>query len=358
MTKETKPRKKCVHGTRKNYCIPCGGASMCLLHKKEKRCCVECKGVAICDHQKLKRYCVDCNGTSMCIHGKERRVCVECDGVSLCTHKIQKRYCAECGGTSLCAAHGKRKTNCAICDPTLLCDHEKWKRSCVDCMGASICEHKTQKHICITCKGSAICTHKKRKEFCKECGGKGLCSNSFCETTKNKRCRGFCTRCFVLQFPNEALSKNYKTKEIVVVELFKQTFPSFTWVFDKQVSDGCSRFRPDSYVDFGSHILIVEIDEHKHENYECSCENKRMMTISQDFGHRPIIFLRFNPDAYTDIDGVKHLSCFGYDKSGITVLKKKTLQDWNMRTTVLLEQVTYWSTNIPGKVLEVIQLFY
>jgi hypothetical protein len=32
------------------------------------------------------------------------------------------------------------------------------------------------------------------------------------------------------------------------------------------------------YADFGSHVVVVEIDEHKHEQYECS-ENKRMMAI-------------------------------------------------------------------------------
>ena len=31
---------------------------------------------------------------------------------------------------------------------------------------------------------------------------------------------------------------------------------------------------------------------------DCSCENKRIMEISQDLGHRPIVFIRFNPDEY------------------------------------------------------------
>jgi hypothetical protein len=61
--------------------------------------------------------------------------------------------------------------------------------------------------------------------------------------------------------------------------------------------------------DFGSHVVVVEIDEHKHEQYECSCENKRMMAISRDFDHRPLVFLRFNPDAYL-FRGIKHTSCF------------------------------------------------
>ncbi len=31
---------------------------------------------------------------------------------------------------------------------------------------------------------------------------------------------------------------------------------------------------------------------------DCSCENKRIMEISQDINHRPLIFIRFNPDDY------------------------------------------------------------
>jgi hypothetical protein len=31
-----------------------------------------------------------------------------------------------------------------------------------------------------------------------------------------------------------------------------------------------------------------------------------MMAISRDFDHRPLVFLRFNPDAYLDLLGIKH----------------------------------------------------
>jgi hypothetical protein len=58
-------------------------------------------------------------------------------------------------------------------------------------------------------------------------------------------------------------------------------------------------------VDLGSHLLIIEVDENKHSSYDCSCENKRLMLLSQDVGHRPIVFLRFNPDDYIDEAGNK-----------------------------------------------------
>jgi len=97
--------------------------------------------------------------------------------------------------------------------------------------------------------------------------------------------------------------RNYKTKEKEVVDQITQTFADFTWVADKKVFDGCSRRRPDLLLDLGSHVVIIEIDEDKHTGYECSCENKRIMQISQDLHHRPVVFIRFNPDEYITPEG-------------------------------------------------------
>jgi hypothetical protein len=115
--------------------------------------------------------------------------------------------------------------------------------------------------------------------------------------------------CFVNNPANrdKVLTKNYKTKKAEVVSRVKQIFPNFEWVCDKRVIEGCSRRRPDLLVDMGSHIVIVEIDENKHTDYDCSCENRRLMELSQDLHHRPIVFIRFNPDAYINAYG-KHIS--------------------------------------------------
>ena len=79
--------------------------------------------------------------------------------------------------------------------------------------------------------------------------------------------------------------------------------------YDKQVQGGCSRKRPDVLMDFLTHSIIIEVDETQHSSEEyCACENKRMMQIFQDLGSRPVVFIRFNPDKYTDRDGNKHPS--------------------------------------------------
>ena len=107
-------------------------------------------------------------------------------------------------------------------------------------------------------------------------------------------------------------------------------------------------------------MLIVEIDENQHtgENYgDCSCENKRMMLLSQDVGHRPIVFIRFNPDDYLDKD--KNItSCFGIDKNGVCGVKKTKQKEWTHRLNTLRENIQYWSENKLEKTIEIIQLFY
>ena len=100
----------------------------------------------------------------------------------------------------------------------------------------------------------------------------------------------------------------------------------------EKVQDGCSLRRPDLLLDLGSHIIIVEIDENKHTNYDCSCENKRLMELSQDLQHRPIVFIRFNPDDYTNQEGEKIKSCWKLNKLGAIQVMKTKQTEWEERT--------------------------
>jgi hypothetical protein len=160
-------------------------------------------------------------------------------------------------------------------------------------------------------------------------------------------------------FPDKPVSRNYKTKEYSVVEFVKSRYPDVQWIADKIVHGGCSKRRPDLLLDLGYQILIVEIDENQHIDYDCSCENKRIMELSQDLGHRPIVFIRFNPDEYTN-NGIKTTSCWGLDKRGMCVIKKSKKNEWTHRLQQLAEQIEYWTNpaNQTSKTVEVIQLFY
>jgi hypothetical protein len=160
-------------------------------------------------------------------------------------------------------------------------------------------------------------------------------------------------------FPDKPVSRNYKTKEYSVVEYVKTNFSHLTWISDKTIQDGCSKRRPDLFLDMGYQIIILEIDENQHIDYDCSCENKRIMELSQDVNHRPIIFIRFNPDEYTIQDN-KISSCWGINKNGICTIKKTKIKEWSQRLGSLGEQIHYWTNtlNKTDKTIEVVQLFY
>ena len=185
------------------------------------------------------------------------------------------------------------------------------------------------------------------------------CKTPLCLTRENKKYDNYCLFCYIHLFPNESVSRNYKTKENSVIEYIKLKFPDFTWVKDKKIQNGCSKRRPDLLLDLGYQIIIIEIDENQHIDYDCSCENKRIMELSKDVNHRPIIFIRFNPDDYIN-NNIKISSCWTINKNGICVIKKSKKEEWEQRLKFLEDQIIYWinENNKTNKIIEIIQLFY
>ena len=342
---------RCIHNKKKSRCIDCDGSSICE-HKKRKDNCKECCGSGICEHKKQKSHCNVCNG---CEHGYIKLSCKQCNG---CEHGNIRYYCKECGGLGICE-HSNRKDVCKECNGTAICEHKKHKAYCKDCNGSMICQHNKCKKSCTIChNGSAFCSHSKWKTLCKLCDGSRLCKSTWCEILGAKKYKNYCLTCFIHLFPDEPNVRNYKTKEKDVVDRITQTFTAFAWVADKKVHDGCSRRRPDLLLDMGSHIIIVEIDEKKHTNYDCSCEHKRLMELSQDLQHRPIVFIRFNPDDYTNQDGIFIKSCWKLNKLGIMQITKNKQKEWEERMETLKHQIQYWIDNPTEKTVEIIELFY
>ena len=164
--------------------------------------------------------------------------------------------------------------------------------------------------------------------------------------------------CCLHLFPDTPICRNYKTKETDIVQRVRAQFPLYTWISDRRVSDGCSVRRPDLLCDFGTHIIIVEVDEHQHRDYDTTCENKRIMELSHDVGYRPIVFLRFNPDAYVNANGVSIPSPWGLNKLGVMTIKKKREREWDERIQNLFTKIEFFSQNCPTKMIEIVQLFY
>ncbi len=103
-------------------------------------------------------------------------------------------------------------------------------------------------------------------------------------------------------------------------------------------------------IDLGSHIIIVEIDENKHTNYDCSCGNKRVMEISHDLVHRPLVFIRFNPDDYANEHGKLIKSCWKLNALGIMQIIKGRETEWNERLENLKKCIHYWIENSTEKI--------
>jgi hypothetical protein len=237
-------------------------------------------------------------------------------------------------------------------------------------------EHKSENMVDIKNK---TCIHpncKTRPNYNEEGQTKGLfCSEHKSENmvdVKHKTCKthlcnirvedkydGYCLRCYIHLFPDKPNTRNYKTKEKNVTDFITINFQNLNCIIDKKINDGCSRRRPDLLLDLGYQIIIVEVDENQHIDYDCSCENKRIMELSQDVDHRPIIFIRFNPDKYIK-NGKTISSCWTINNLGVCNVSKTKLKEWNNRLDVLKEQIIYWiePINKTNKTIEIIQLFY
>jgi hypothetical protein len=223
--------------------------------------------------------------------------------------------------------------------------------------------------ICLECNTQASYNNEGQKKalYCFDHKKNGMinirsntCKSEWCPTIpRNKKYDGYCLRCFIYLFPDKPVSRNYKTKEYSVLDFIKTKFPHFDFIADKIISGGCSRRRPDLLLDMLYQIIIIEVDENQHQDYDCTCQNKRIMELSQDLGHRPIVFIRFNPDDYKK-DGKNITSCWGCDKNGICVVKKSKQKEWLERLNTLEDQIKYWTDpeNMTDKTIEIIQLFY
>jgi len=326
-------------------------------------------------------HCGECKTEEM-VDVKNRK-CIVCHKTVPCYNFPDQKRGSHCRACKLEGMIDVRSTKCVVCHvnrpiynlPGLKETH------CRDCKTAGMINVKTPK--CMVCKvtvpvyntpGEQIGTH------CSNCKLPGMvdvrnktCKSEWCGTyvTGNKY-DGYCLLCTVHLFPDKQVSRNYKTKETSVAEHITAIFDKYDWVLDKKVADGCSRRRPDLLADFGSHVVIVEIDENMHRTYDCSCNNRRIMElvldvnphiqegqiVDEDIGCRPIVFIRFNPDRYCNAEGKAVPSCWTCGKDGIVRVTPRHRQAWRQRLLALTDAVSYWSQRKPEKMVEVVQLYY
>ena len=277
------------------------------------------------------------------------------------------RYCANCKLDNMINIISSK---CIICNYKIPCfamAGEKIARYCSGCKLKGMIDIINPK--CIICnykQAYFAMSGEKIAKYCYGCKLKDMidikhpkCKSSWCNTYGNKKYDGYCRYCFIHLFPDIPISKNYKTKEKTVVDYIKEHLSHIDIITDKRIDGGCSKRRPDILIDVGFQIIIVEIDENQHNQYDCSCENKRLMELSQDVGFRPIVFIRFNPDGYK-INDTKITSCWYINKLGICQINKKKTNEWNDRLKNLKDTIEYWiqQQHKIDKTIEIIQLYY
>jgi hypothetical protein len=292
------------------------------------------------------------------------KLCIKCDKVKPCFGLIKGKatHCDSCKTPEMFNVKDKLCIKCDLSRPSF--GIEKGKPThCTKCKEPHMFDVTNK--LCIVCniKHPTYGLEKGQITHCLDCKTDNMFDTSHlqCKVCNNTRAnpvyKGHCARCYGNLFPDSPLIRNFKTKERNVVDFIREQYPDLTWKFDKIIEDACSKRRPDIYLDLGYQVIIIEVDENQHKFYENICENKRIMEISQDVGHRPIVFIRFNPDKYLDKNNKNIPSCFSISKeTGLVKINIK--KNWNERLNSLKESVDYWLENETEKTIEIIQLYY
>ena len=317
---------------------------------------------------KTKAFCKDCKTDDMIDVSHTK--CITCKIKRPSFNNIGKKntlYCADCKTDDMVDVISKMCCKCNLKHPIFNIPGEKQGKYCLDCKTNEMVDVKNKK--CIICKQKIPnfnIPSKNNGEYCADCKTDEMVDvkNKKCKQCDNvqishsiKKYKGYCLRCFIYLFPDEPVSRNYKTKEYAVVEYIKENFEKYKWIYNKKIYGGVSNRLPDLFLELKNQIIIIEIDENQHNFYDCSCDNKRLMEISLDVKHKPIVFIRFNPDGYIDKDDKKVKSCWMVTKT-TGIIKISSENKWKERLNKLKEEVEYWLENDTNKTLEVIELYY
>ena len=299
--------------------------------------------------------------SKLCIMCKEKRPNFNFPNQTAATH------CGSCKESTMVDVRSKKCITCGLKQATFNNASEKSAAYCADCKSAGMKNFKG--YNCIKCDKKEAAYNfagEKKRLFCIDCKDATMislkgktCSNSWCYTQVcTTKFDGFCMRCFVYMYPEHELSKNYKAKELQVVQFIKDKYSKeYVLTFDQKINGGCSRRRPDVFLDMFTHIVIIEVDEEQHAYYDNTCEFARINELFTDVGDRPIVFIRFNPDKYKSANGKFVKSPFKYDKKlEIPTISNKL--DWDNRLDMLASRFEHHINNIPSQLITNDLLFY
>ncbi len=345
------------------HCIDCKDDNMFDVKNKK---CIKCniKQPSFGLNGQSPTHCKDCKTTEMS-NIKSKKKCIKCNlkYPAFGLERGHPTHCADCKTSEMFDVVNIKCIKCNLKYPSFGLEGNK-ATYCKDCKTPEMININAQKCIDCNIKQATFGLENMKPTHCSDCKTSKmfdvinkLCKTENCSTRANSNYEGYCAYCYGNLHPDSPIVRNFKTKERLVVDYIRIQYPDLSWKFDKIIENGCSKRRPDIYLDLGYQVIIVEVDENQHQSYDCSCENKRLMELSQDINHRPLIFIRFNPDKYFDQDNKNIPSCFSITKK-TGALKVNNNKKWNERLSNLKTQIDYWNKNETDKTIEIIQLYY
>ena len=351
------------------YCSNCKNDDMVDI-KNHK--CIKCKikqpyfGLLT---DKKATYCSNCKDDDM-IDIKNQK-CIKCKikhaNFGLSTD-IKATFCSNCKNNDMINITSPKCIKCKIKHANFGLSTDTKATFCSNCKNNDMIDIKHPK--CIKCKikhpNFGLPTDKKAT-LCGDCKNDNMINikNSRCITPlcdKYSNIDKYCIRCFYALNPNDKQCKRIKFKENEMIKYIKETFKDLNWICDNSLigENMCLKYRPDVLLHLNNHSIIIECDEKQHRHYKDNntCENSREHQI-QEALNRPVVFIRFNPDEYLDLNNKKVLSCFNVDKKlGFNTIPKNQESRWITRLETLKNTVLKSVEKPPIKPIEKIYLYY
>ncbi len=328
-------------------CIKCNEKRASFNYKKLKPLyCGECKSIDMIDL--VNKKCIKCNDKIPFFNylGSPPLYCRDCKNIDMVDTKTKK--CIKCNKNRATCNYQNNIplycNNCKIIDMEIL-----YRKKCIKCNDKIPNFNYSDEKEALYCKGCKISgmldiKHKK-------------CKTYLCDIRQSNKFEGYCLRCFIHNFPESKIIRDYGTREAKVTEFIKQEFKELDINYNKQIEGGCSKNRPDIFIDCLTHSIIIEVDEHQHKNrsYTPECEIQRVNNLFTDLADRPIIFIRFNLDSYKNKSGKLIKSCFECAEDRGLPKANKTLQ---ARLKKLKKEIEKNIKLIPNTNITTIKLFY
>ena len=310
------------------------------------------------------KYCGDCKDVGM-INVKSPK-CLKCNSKEpIFNYPNEKpRYCGDCKDVGMIDVKNPKCLKCKTKTPNFNFPNETKGSYCGDCKDVGMIDVINPK--CLKCNSKQPnfnYPNENKAKYCNNCKNEGMvdvrhpkCITNLCGQRSQKD--NYCMRCYYYHNPDKR-PKRLKVKEEEVVNYLKEELKDIELITDKAlIGDGiCLKSKPDVLIHLNNHSIIIEIDEDQHKWYNPICDEARINNI-QEALNRPIIIIRFNPDAYIE-NSKKIKSCFKNDeKTGFKLIPKNEEDNWNNRLARLKESIINELDNYTDEPIRIIKLFY